>query len=64
MRVRLLKRWANSVKSFPMGSIIRVQDSFGRELIASKTGEMFQGKLYPKKMKRNLNQNNYGNSKR
>lgn len=54
MRVRLLKRWGNSVKSFPMGSIIRVQESFGNRLIENKIGEKFEGKLYPKKMKTNF----------
>jgi hypothetical protein len=54
MRVRLLKRWGNSVKSFPMGSVIRVQDPLGKRLIENKTGEMFHGKLYPKKMKTNF----------
>jgi hypothetical protein len=37
-----------------MGSVIRVQDPLGKRLIENKTGEMFHGKLYPKKMKTNF----------
>lgn len=55
MRLRILKAYTNSIRTFPIGQIIRVHGSEAKRLIDENIAEEYNGEYPPKKkMKTNF----------